>query len=146
MITYGMTLKDVFQIAVITGTLGLIVLAIEVGVGHAHGTLASHLGMVLAVPAAIAFGPPLMLGACGLTAIALVDDEIQLRLGHRVIDRRPITDLTGVSLRGRAAPVVLRFKDGSRMRLFAIPVPRRRALCDALLARAPTPGDIIVRR
>ncbi|HXT03434.1 MAG TPA: hypothetical protein VN760_04595, partial [Casimicrobiaceae bacterium] len=69
MITYGMTLKDVFQIAVITGTLGLIVLAIEVGVGQAHGTLASHLGMVLAVPAAIAFGPPLMLGACGLTAI-----------------------------------------------------------------------------
>lgn len=145
MTTYGMTLKDVFRIAIITGTLGLILLAIEVGVGHAHGTLASHLTMALAVPAAIAFGPPLLLGACGLTAIALVDDEIQLRLGHRVIDRRPIADLTAISLRGRAAAVVLRFRDGSRMRLFAIPAPRRQALCDALLARAPAPSDIIVR-
>jgi hypothetical protein len=145
MATYGMTLKDVFRIAIITGTLGLILLAIEVGVGHAHGTLASHLTMALAVPAAIAFGPPLLLGACGLTAIALVDDEIQLRLGHRVIDRRPIADLAAISLRGRAAAVVLRFRDGSRMRLFAIPAPRRQALYDALLARAPAPSDIIVR-
>lgn len=145
MTTYGMTVKDVFRVAVVTGTLGLILLAIEVGVGRSNGTLASHLGMVLAVPAAIAFGPPLIIGACGLTAIALVDDEIQLRLGHRVIDRQPIADLTGISLRGRAAAVVLQFKDGSRMRLFAIAVPRRQALYDALLARAPAASDISVR-
>jgi hypothetical protein len=145
MTTYGLTFQDVLRIAVVTGTLGLILLAVEVGVGEAHGTLASHLGMVLAVPAAIAFGPPLLIGGCGLTAIALVDDEIQLRVGDRVIDRRSIADLTQISLSGRAAAVVLRFKDGSRMRLFAIPVPRRHALCDALLARAPAPSDIILR-
>jgi hypothetical protein len=136
MTTYGLTFQDVLRIAVVTGTLGLIPLAIEVGVGEAHGTLASHLGMVLAVPAAVAFEQPLMIGACGLSAIALVNDEIQLRFGDRVIDRRPIADLSQISLWGRAAAVVLRFRDGSRMRLFAIPVPRRQALCDALLARA----------
>jgi hypothetical protein len=145
MTTYGLTFQDVLRIAVVTGTLGLIPLAIEVGVGEAHGTLASHLGMVLAVPAAVAFEQPLMIGACGLSAIALVNDEIQLRFGDRVIDRRPIADLSQISLWGRAAAVVLRFRDGARMRLFAIPVPRRHALCDALLARAPAPSDIILR-
>jgi hypothetical protein len=62
-----------------------------------------------------------------------------------VIDRRPITDLIGISLHGRAAPVVLRFRDGARMRLLAIPVTRRQALCDALLARAAAPKDIKVQ-
>lgn len=145
MTTYGLTLRDVRRIALITGILGLLLLAIEFGVGHVHGTLSAHLGLVFGVPAGIAFGPPLLIGTCGLTDIAVVDDEVQLRLGRRVLARRPVADLTGISLRGRSAAVVLRFKDGSRMRLLAIPVPRRRALCEALLARAPDRSHISIR-
>lgn len=145
MTTYGLTLKDVLRIATVTGILGALILAIEVGVGRAHGTLAAHVGMVLGTAAAVAFGPPLIIGAGGLTNIALADDLILLRLGRRVIASRRVADLTGITLRGRAAALVLRFRDGGRMRLFAIPAPRRRALCEALLARAPVPGNITVR-
>ena len=145
MTSYGLTFKDLLRIALVTSALGVVLLAIEVGVGQAHGTLAAHLGMVFAVPAGMAFGPPLLIGACGLADIVVGDDEIQLRFAHCVIDRRPITDLIGISLHGRAAPVVLRFRDGARMRLLAIPVIRRQALCDALLARAAAPKDIKVQ-
>ena len=59
MTTYGMTPRDVLRIAATTSILGVLLLAIEVSVGQAHGTLLPHLGMVLTIPAAIAFGPPL---------------------------------------------------------------------------------------
>ncbi|MGH7603759.1 MAG: hypothetical protein ACRENK_07160 [Gemmatimonadaceae bacterium] len=145
MTTYGLTFNDVLRIGIVTSTLGILLLAIEVAVGHAHGTLAAHLTTVVAVPTALAFGPPLLIGTFGLTDIALVGDQIQLRLGRRVIDRQQIADLTGISLRGHAAALVLRFRDGSRMRLFAIPVPRRQALRDALLAHVPDAGSVMVR-
>jgi hypothetical protein len=145
MTTYGLTSKDVLRITLVTGALGLILLAIEIGVGHAYGTLASHRAMVMAVPVGIALGPPLVIGACGVTDIALIYDELQLRLAGRVIERRRIADLTGIALRGPAAPMVLRFRDGARMRLFAIPVPQRLALRDAILARVPDASAVTVR-
>lgn len=83
MTTYGLTSKDVLRIALVTGALGLILLAIEIGVGHAYGTLANHGAMVMAVPVGIALGPPLVIGACGVTDIVLIHDEVQLRLAGR---------------------------------------------------------------
>lgn len=145
MTAYRLTFKDVLGIGLVTGTLGILLLAVELAVGHAHGTLATHLTMVLTVPAGVALGPPFVIGTCGLTGIALVGEEIQLRLGRRVIARQRTADLTGISMRGRVAPIVLWFRDGSRMRLFAIPVPRRRALHDALLARVPDPANVRIR-
>ena len=62
-----------------------------------------------------------------------------------MIARQRIADLTGISLRGRLAPLVLRFRDRSRMRLFAIPVPRRQALRDALLALVPDANRVRIR-
>jgi cyanophycinase len=95
MSTYGVTITDVLRTAVVAGALGLILLAIEIGVGHAHGTLAAHLGMVIAVPAGIAFLPPLVIGAGGVTHIALVGDVRARSLAaHIGAVRAPATALS----------------------------------------------------
>ena len=142
MTSYGLALKDLRRLVTVTGVLGFVLLIIELVVSLLDHTASKHIGLLLLVPALIAFGVPAFIVMFSLLRIAVEGTRVQLRFGPWLIRQEDVEDLTFISLRNRVFPVILKFRNGSRMVVLAIPLWHRQALRQDLCALVRHPIEV----
>ena len=142
MTSYGLALKDLRRLATAMGVLAFVLLAIELAVSLWDHTTLKHIGLLLLGPVLIAFGVPAFIVLFSLLRIAIEGTHVQLRFGPWLIRQEDVEDLTFLSLRNRMFPVVLRFRNGSRMVVLAIPLWHRQTLRQDLCALVRHPIEV----
>ena len=136
----GITGYHIRRVSVVGAGLAAIVFAIGYVTGRSHGTVTTTAQVGLLVVWAAAIGAVLPAGIVVASALRLeiVENQVQQTLfGRWVLARRPLADLVGISLGGRAFPLVLTFRDGSRMRVLGAPLGEVRSFAYHMQAQAP---------
>ena len=137
---FGITLQDVRRVTLVGAVLGAVVLGIALTLGVTRGTVTSTLDVLKIGVFSVGLAAllPILLLLAGLFSIRLHSREIEhLFLRRWVVRRRPVEDLVAVSLEGRLFPVVLSFRDGSRIHLLGLHLRQRYALVEELQRIAP---------
>ena len=142
MTSYGLALKDLRRLVTAMGVLASVFLVIELSVSLWDHTTSKHIGLLLLRPAVIAFGVPAFIVIFSLLRMAVEGTHVQLRFGPWLIRQEDVKDLTIISLRNRVFPVILRFRNGRRMFVLAIPLWHRQALRQDLCALVRHPIEV----
>ena len=136
----GITGSHLRRVAVVGAILGTILFGVGYVGGRASGRLTgfADIALWLLVSALVAAMLPAFIALAGAFQLRSDGTSVTLSLfGRWPLRRCSLSNLTVISLRGRAFPVVLRFSDGSRMRVLGAPLPEIPAFVAALQAAAP---------
>jgi hypothetical protein len=133
--------QDVFRAGLVGGVLGALAffggLAVVWWSGK-RGNIAWDELARFAIPCvAVAVILPALLGTASLLRVRLSDGSLAQLVGPCVVIEKPSAELERIDLRGHLFPVVFVFQDGTRMRLFGIPLRKRAAMIAAIAARVP---------
>lgn len=134
-----MTWSDLRRVAFAGACISLLLLVIGIPIGITHGTLRTSSDLIrLSWPLLLAGAVlPAVLAPGLLLRLRVADGTItQLALGKQ-LSTRPISELREFSLQSGIFPVVLTFRDGTRMRLFGCHRRERLVLLERLALGAP---------
>ena len=136
----GITGYHIRRVSVVGAGLAVIVFAIGYVAGRSHGTVstAAQLGLLVVWAAAIGALLPAAIFVASVLRLEVVENQVQQTLfGRWVLARRSLADLVAISVGGRAFPLVLTFRDGSRMRVLGAPLGEVRSFAHYMQAQAP---------
>lgn len=140
---YGITWADLRRVSLLMAGVSVLVILLLIPVGITHGTLKTSADAFRLLSPWLVGGQllPLFLVPGLLLRLRVADGSITQFVFGRKRSTKPIGELEELSLLDGTFPVVLTFRDGTRMRLFASHRRERLALLEHLKQELP---DLIV--
>jgi hypothetical protein len=136
----GITGSELRRVTVIGAIVAFVFFTIGYAVGQSHDTLSSSGRLGLLVFGAVALGAvlPVAIYLSSALQLRVEEGEVQQSLfGRWLLARRPLGELAEVAVGGRPFPLVLTFRDGSRMRVLGAPLRQLGPFVEHLRRLAP---------
>jgi hypothetical protein len=136
----GVGRQQIRRVSVVGVVLAAFIFVVGLVGGSRHSTLVSVTDYASLIGSSVLIGAilPIVLLFAAVLQLEVTDgDVLQALWGRWLVTRKPLSELTHIDTRGRMFPLVLTFRDGSKMRVVGAPLRDIPPFVQQLVAHAP---------